>query len=81
MKCQTNNHYKNKIFSLENNIPTLWTKLTSQPEESCEVTKITADKLADIKTADYSLKPLQGSPASPIKESIIIRNIPNIQST
>ena len=37
-------YYKTKIFL--NHLPTLW---TSSPEESCEVTKISAEKSADIK--------------------------------
>ena len=36
--------------------------MTSQPEESCEVTKITAEKSADITTADLSSAGQQTAP-------------------
>ena len=52
-------YYKTKIFSIENHLPTLWTSL---PEQSCEVTEITAEKSADITTTHISSLGQQTAP-------------------
>ena len=64
MKYQPSNHYKTKIFPLENHLPTFWTDLTCQPEESLKVTEIPADKYADITTADLPSAGQQPAPTT-----------------